>query len=201
MEEPRGWVALGATGCHSLREGMCCEERSSCDSQRAPSTEKVCDSQTHADTTVHNTHGHSDRHTTSSAQHSASRVSPRVPTSVHSRVSSFTAILPDHPPWVTLYSHWGCAAKNAAVVTVSAPRPLKKCVTVRHTQTQLCTTHTGTLTDTPQAVRSTARHVCLQECPRPCTAVSQVSPPSSPTILPGLRCTVTGDVLRRTQQL
>ena len=89
VEEPRGWIALGAAGCHSLREGMCCEERSSCDSQRAPFAKKVCDRQTHTDTTVHNTHGHSDR-------------------------------------------------------------------------------------DTPQAVRSTARHVCLQECPRPCTAVSQV---------------------------
>ena len=87
--EPREWIALGAAGCHSLREGMCCEERSSCDSQRAPSAKKVCDSQTLTDTTEHNTHGHSDR-------------------------------------------------------------------------------------DTPQAVRSTARHVCLQECPRPCTAVSQV---------------------------
>ena len=38
----------------------------------------------------------------------------------------------------------GCAAKNAAVVTVSAPRPLKRCVTVRHTQTQLSTTRTDT---------------------------------------------------------
>ena len=28
VEEPRGWIALRA-GCHSLREGMCCEERSS----------------------------------------------------------------------------------------------------------------------------------------------------------------------------
>ena len=37
VEEPRGWIALGATGCDSLREGMCCEERSSCDGQRAPS--------------------------------------------------------------------------------------------------------------------------------------------------------------------
>ena len=58
-EESRRWIALGATGCHSLREGMCCEERSSCDSQRAPSAKKVCDCQTHTDTTVHNTHGHS----------------------------------------------------------------------------------------------------------------------------------------------
>ena len=58
VEETKGWVALGATGCHSLREGMCCEERSSCDSQRAPSAKKVCDSQTHTDATVHNTHGH-----------------------------------------------------------------------------------------------------------------------------------------------
>ena len=56
VEEPRGWIALGAAGCHSLgechslREGMCCEERSSCDSQRAPSAKKVCDSQAHTQT-------------------------------------------------------------------------------------------------------------------------------------------------------
>ena len=70
VEEPRRWVALGATGCHSLREGMCCEERSSCDSQRAPSAKKVCDRQTHTDTTEHNTHRHSlsDTHKRSTAE-------------------------------------------------------------------------------------------------------------------------------------
>ena len=54
-EEPRRWIALGATGCPSLREGMCCEERSSCDSQRAPSAKKVCDRQTHTQTQLSTT--------------------------------------------------------------------------------------------------------------------------------------------------
>ena len=42
---------------------MCCEERSSCDNQRAPSAKKVCDSHTHTDTIEHNTHSHSDSNT------------------------------------------------------------------------------------------------------------------------------------------
>ena len=82
----------------------------------------------------------------------------------------------------------GCAAKNAAVVTVSAPRPLKKCVTVRHTQTQLCTTRTGTPSFLPsffsfflpfpqrhtQAQRSGAR-MCHGECLYvTCSRVSKV---------------------------
>ena len=50
VEEPRGWIALGAAGRHSLREGMCCEERSSCDGQRAPSAKKVCVTVRHTQT-------------------------------------------------------------------------------------------------------------------------------------------------------
>ena len=98
VEEPRGWIALGATGCHSLREGMCCEERSSCDSQRAPSAKKVCDSQTHTDTTEHNTHchSHSDTHKRSAAERLCHSECLSV---VRSRVSERSHHLPDHPPW------------------------------------------------------------------------------------------------------
>ena len=42
------WLSL-------LRRGMCCEERSSCDRQRAPSAKKVCDSQTHTQTQLRTT--------------------------------------------------------------------------------------------------------------------------------------------------
>ena len=84
----------------------------------------------------------------------------------------------------------GCAAKNAAVVTVSAPRPLKKCVTIRHTQTQLCTTRTGTLTETHHKQCAAQRVTCVSKSAH-VRAHLKFSPPSSPNILPGLRCTVT----------
>ena len=96
VEEPRGWIALGAAGCHSLREGMCCEERSSCDSQRAPSAKKVCDSHTHTDTTEHNTHSHSDSNTPR-AQRSVARTVcclSDCPTSC----SAVSQVFDRHPP-------------------------------------------------------------------------------------------------------
>ena len=75
---------------------------------------------------------------------------------------------------------------------IAFPLSVKKCVTVRHTQTQLCTTRTLTLTETHHKQCAAQRVTCVSKSAhvraQPCL---KFSPPSSPTILPGLRCAVT----------
>ena len=124
---------------------------------------KVCDRQTHTDTTVHNTHGNSDRDTPQAVRSTARHVSPRVPTSVHSRVSSFHR----HPPrpsslGYAVQSLGMCCEERSSCDSQRAPFAHKVCDSQTHTDTTVHNGHSflpSFLQSVPHHTESAARRV------------------------------------------